>query len=71
MMITLVVVASIETFIKFFNPEYKLQVSNTNIDIQKIDGSKLNTFGIIIAFFLVEDKEKRSCFLEETFIGQH
>ena len=45
-----------------------LRIRDTNIGVQKIDGSKLDTFGILIACFLVEIKERRSCFFEETFL---
>lgn len=36
--------------------------------MQKIDGLKLNTCGIVIASFFVEDEQKRFCFFEETFL---
>ena len=34
-----------------------LWILETKVDTQKIDGSKLNTFEMVIASFLVEDKE--------------
>ena len=40
----------------------------TNVGAQKIDGSALETFGIVIADFQVEDKDGRSRFFQETFL---
>lgn len=45
-----------------------LQVRITNVSAQKIDGSCLNTFGIVIAAFSAEDKLKRIRFFEEIFL---
>lgn len=35
---------------------------------QKINNSKLETYGIVISFFLVDDKDKKSQFFKESFI---
>lgn len=35
---------------------------------QKIDGNKLKTYKMIIASFQMDDKDKKSCFLEKTFL---
>ena len=40
----------------------------TNIGAQKIDGSALETFGMVIADFQVEDKGGRPRFFQETFL---
>lgn len=45
-----------------------LKIWSTNVRIQKIDGFKLDIFGIVITSFLVEDKNKGSLFFEETFL---
>ena len=45
-----------------------LQVHRTNIGAQKIDGSILETFGIILANFQVEDKLGRARFFQKTFL---
>ena len=48
------------------NPDYArklgLKIRKTNIGAQKIDGSVLETFGIVIADFQVEDKASRPRF---------
>ena len=44
-----------------------LQVCQTNIGAQKIDGFTLKTFGIVLASFQVEDKLRRARFFQETF----
>ena len=54
------------------NPDYTqklgLKIRIINIGAQKIDGSALETFGMVIADFQVEDKVSRSRFFQETFI---
>lgn len=34
---------------------------------QKIKGSKLEIFGMVIALFLVDDKDRKFCFFKESF----
>ena len=45
-----------------------LRVHRTNIGAQKIDGSTLETFGMVLASFQVEDKLRRIRFFQETFL---
>ena len=45
-----------------------LKVRVTNVGIQKIDGSLLVTYGIVIAAFQVVNKLHRSWFFQETFL---
>ena len=45
-----------------------LKTRKTNVGAQKIDGSALETFGMVIADFQVEDKGGRSRFFQETFL---
>ena len=51
-----------------FTKKLGFYVQQTNIGAQKIDTSKLDTFDMVITFFLVQDKGKRSCFSKETFL---
>ena len=44
-----------------------LKVQKTNVGAQKIDGSALKTFGMVIANFQVEDKTNRPRFFQKTF----
>ena len=46
----------------------RLKIRKTNIGAQKIDGSALETFRIVIADFQVEDKTNRPRFFQETFL---
>lgn len=39
-----------------------------NMGAQKIDGSRFETFGMIITLFQVDNKEGKSCFFHETFL---
>ena len=54
------------------NPDYarklRLKIRRTNVGAQKIDGSALETFGMVIADFQVEDKASRPRFFQETFL---
>ena len=45
-----------------------LRVYRTNIGAQKIDGSTLKTFEIVLASFQVENKLGRTWFFQETFL---
>ena len=45
-----------------------LKVRPTNVGAQKIDGSTLETFGMVLASFQVEDKLGRPQFFQETFL---
>ena len=45
-----------------------LQVRHTDVGAQKIDGSTLETFGMVLASFQVEDKLGRIRFFQETFL---
>ena len=45
-----------------------LKTRKTNVGAQKIDGSALETFGMVIVDFQVEDKGGRPRFFQETFI---
>ena len=45
-----------------------LRVRRTNVGAQKIDRSTLETFGMVLASFQVEDKLGRACFFQETFL---
>ena len=45
-----------------------LNTRKTNVGAQKIDGSTLETFGMVIADFQVEDKGGRPRFFQETFL---
>ena len=49
-----------------------LRACHTNVGAQKIDGSTLETFGMVLASFQVEDKLGRAWFFSENFlIGQY
>ena len=58
--------------INAMNPAYAkrlgLKTQKTNVKAQKIDGSALETFGMVIADFQVEDKSGRPRFFQETFL---
>ena len=45
-----------------------LKMQITSVDTQKIDGSLLKTYSIIIAAFQVFDKLGSFCFFQETFL---
>ena len=45
-----------------------LKIRRTNVEAQKIDGSALETFGMVIADFQVEDKASKPRFFQEIFL---
>ena len=45
-----------------------LWVYRTNIGAQKINGSTLETFGIVLASFQIEDKLEKARFFQKTFL---
>ena len=51
-----------------YTKKLDLQIWKTDIGAQKIDGSSLNTFGIVIAGFQIQDKLERARFFQETFL---
>lgn len=51
-----------------FVKKLSLWIYKNKVNTQNIDSSKLNTFGILIASLLVEDKEERSRFFEKKFL---
>ena len=58
--------------VNVMNPNYAwklgLKIRKANIGAQKIDGSALEIFAIVIADFQVEDKANRPRFFQETFL---
>ena len=51
-----------------FTGELKLSIRPTDIKTQKIDGTTLDTFGIIVIVFLVTNKANWVKFFEKTFL---
>ena len=45
-----------------------LTVRPTNVGAQKVDGSTLETFGMVLASFQVENKLRRAHFFQKTFL---
>ena len=58
--------------INIINPAFAqklgLHIRKTHVRAQKIDGSVLKTFGIVIADLEVENKDGRSRFFQKTFL---
>lgn len=50
-----------------FTRKLGLYIRKTDVGAQKIDGSRLEIFTMVIAFFLIEDKDERSRFFEKIF----
>ena len=51
-----------------FASRLALRTRHTNIRAQKIDGSTLQTLGMVLASFQVEDKFSRIRFFQESFL---
>ena len=58
--------------INTMNPNFAkklgFQVCKTKVGAKKIDGSKWDTFGMVIVSYSIEDKERRSYSFEEIFL---
>ena len=52
----------------FFVKQLGLSIRPTNVGAQKIDGTTLDTYGMVVAAFSVVDKANRVRFFEETFL---
>lgn len=48
-----------------FARQLGLCICNINVSVNKIDNSKLETYGMIIALFQVYDEDKKFCFFKE------
>ena len=51
-----------------FAKELGLPIRPTDVGAQKIDGTMLDTYGIVVIAFLVTDKTNQIIFFEETFL---
>ncbi len=45
-----------------------LKIRKTNVGAKKIDGTTLETYGMVVFTFLVFDKDGRKRFFEESFL---
>ena len=52
----------------FFVKQLGLPIKPIDVGAQKIDGTTLDTHGMVVAAFSVEDKANRVKFFEETFL---
>ena len=60
--------SKVNTMTPAYAKKPSLQVRKTNVRAQKIDGSLLRTFGMVIAGFQVEDKLGRARSFQESFL---
>ena len=60
--------SKVNTMIPAYILKLGLRVRQTNVGAQKIDGSTLKTFEIVLASFQIEDKLGRARFFQETFL---
>ncbi len=51
-----------------FTQQLGLKIRKTNVGAQKIDGTTLETYGIVVSTFSVSDKDGRKRFFEESFL---
>ncbi len=51
-----------------FASQLGLKISNINIRVQKIDGTTLETYGMVVITFSVSDKNGKERFFEESFL---
>ncbi len=51
-----------------FAQQLGLKIRKTNIRAQKIDGTTLETYGMVVSTFSMSDKDRRERFFEESFL---
>ncbi len=51
-----------------FAQQLGLKICKTNVGAQKIDGTILETYGMVVSTFSVSDKDGRERFFEESFL---
>ena len=57
----------VNTIYSIFARELRLSIRTTDVGVQKIDGTMLDTFGMVVAAFSVMDKANWVRFFEKTF----
>ncbi len=58
----------LNTISQVFAQQLGLKICKTNVGAQKIDGTILEIYGIVVSIFSVSDKDNRERFFEETFL---
>lgn len=58
----------VNTIENSFMGKLDLCICKTIVDAQKIDGSRREIYGIVIALFQMDDKEGKSCFFKKTIL---
>ncbi len=51
-----------------FAQQLGLKIRKTNVGAQKINGTTLETYEMVVSTFLVSDKDRRERFFEESFL---
>ncbi len=51
-----------------FAQQLCLKICKTNVGAQKIDGTTLETYGMVVSAFSMSDKDGRKRFFEESFL---
>ncbi len=51
-----------------FAQQLGLKIRKTNVGVHKIDGTTLETYGMVVSTFSVSDKDGRERFFEESFL---
>ncbi len=51
-----------------FEQQLGLKIRKTNVGAQKINGTILETYGMVVSTFSVSDKDRRERFFEESFL---
>ena len=51
-----------------FASQLGLRIRKTNVGAQKIDGTTLETYGMVVSTFSLLDKDSRERFFEESFL---
>ncbi len=51
-----------------FASQLSLKIRKTNVEAQKIDGTTLKTYGMVVSIFFMSDKDDKERFFKESFL---
>ncbi len=60
--------SEVNTMSQAFAQQLDLKIRKINVGAQKIDGTTLETYGMVVSIFSVSDKDGRERFFKESFL---
>ncbi len=60
--------SEVNTISQAFAHQLDLKICKTNVGVQKIDGTTLETYGMIVSTFSMSDKDEKERFFQKSFL---